>query len=294
MILAGQSAHVGKDLTLSTDLRDSQAHANRFVRTMPDRVTATDTYANLVLSMNPVVYYRMDKWPKDDRTASYVLVDSAPGGHHGVANPDNAFGNPSCQGKCGRAMTLHGSMSSDHAFVRDYPKTDTGQLSAFAWVWSITDGAWGQVVGNWLASLDPVLTTVGQFTLAVNPVGELSVEVRQADGVAVNVRELDKPLPIGQWQHVGFVADGAVLHLYRNGVEIGATPYVGIASAPLPKCLGIGCQMDVDGTGPRHGDSFAWNGRLDEIAVFNHALSLEQVRRLYGAASAAAKKRTSR
>ena len=39
----------------------------RFVRSMPLQPTqSADAYADLVLSMNPVVYYRMEEWPKGE------------------------------------------------------------------------------------------------------------------------------------------------------------------------------------------------------------------------------------
>jgi hypothetical protein len=64
--------------------------------------------------------------------------------------------------------------------------------------------------------------------------------------------------------------------LYHNGVEVGASRYNGIARETLHKELGIGCCA----TTPGH-DTYPWHGRLDEIAIFNHALTAEQVRQLY-------------
>ena len=79
-----------------------------------------------------------------------------------------------------------------------------------------------------------------------------------------------------------------MLHLYHNGAEVGAAPYQGISrqSYPkVPKALGIGCrasEADVLATPPGY-----WDGRLDEIAIFNHALTAGQVWQLYtGSASA--------
>ena len=110
---------------------------------------ASDAYAELVLSMNPVVYYRMDQWPETDKKGRYVLVDSAPGAHHGVACLDEAFGKPSCRGKFGGALDIHGSMGSDYAFVKNYPKADNGQLSVSVWVWPVVLDPWAGIVSNW-------------------------------------------------------------------------------------------------------------------------------------------------
>jgi len=279
-LLAGQYARVGKDQIISTDDRDFQKRGARFARTMPKPLSLGDEYAKLVLSMKPVVYYRMDQWPAAEGKNRYVLVDSAPGGRHGVACLDPAFGKPSSAGKFGGALDLHGSMGNDYAFVKNYPKAENGQISVSAWVYAITLDPWAGIVLNWFASAPPA-RTIGQFGFGLNNNLELGSQIRQQDGTDVTLCELGVPLPRSQWQHVAFVADGAILHLYRNGREVAAAPCGGIPRPLLPECLSIGCEMDKNGTRPRPSNAFVWNGRLDEIAVFNHALTAEQVRQLY-------------
>ena len=94
-------------------------------------------YANLVLSLKPAVYYRMEEWPKDEKNGCYVLVDSAPGGHHGrlYTFGDRGF-QSRCRGKLGKGPPyLRGPMVGDYAVVPEYPKADNGQLSVSVWVW---------------------------------------------------------------------------------------------------------------------------------------------------------------
>ena len=72
-----------------------------------------------------------------------------------------------------------------------------------------------------------------------------------------------------------------------------ASPCRGIACQAVPKDLRIGCLTSEINAGPQE----PWVGRLDEIAIFNHALCAEQVRQLYtgapaGAVPPAAKTRT--
>jgi len=281
-LLAGQHARVGKDQIISTDDRDFQKFGARFARTMPKPLSLGDEYAKLVLSMKPVVYYRMDQWPAAGEKNHYVLVDSASGGYHGIACLDETFGKPSSPGRFGTALDLHGSMGTDYAFVKNYPKAENGQISVSAWVYAITLDPWAVVVANWHTpqASEPYL---GQFAIGINDKFVFEVGMLQQDGGHLKVCEqCEMPLPRSQWQHVAFVADGEILRLYRNGREVGTSPCRGIARQSLPECLSIGCVMDKDGTRPRPGSAFVWNGRLDEIAVFNHALTAEQVRQLYG------------
>jgi hypothetical protein len=96
-------------------------------------------------------------------------------------------------------------------------------------------------------------------------------------------------LTIGRWQHVAFVADGALLRLYRNGIEVGSTPHAGIIADPKQQVMGIGVQLNREGNQPdiqRFDDddseiSNYWHGRIDEFALFNQALTPDQIRKLY-------------
>ena len=284
VIRAGQYASVGQDKALSVGERRGDQSDKRFTRVMPVplRRAQADDYAALVLSMKPAVYYRMEEWPKGKDKDTYVLVDSAPGGHHGVLHHDDTFGPPYCRGRFGRALDLRGSMGGDYAIVPDYPKTETGQLSVSAWVWATTLDPYAAIVQNFWASPSGRENT-GQFFLGTDDKLGLTVIMRQQNGVeAMIFGGNGKVLPRGQWQHIAFVADGAVLRLYHNGVEVGMTPYHGIARQPLSnKGLGVGCQTDEIGASPRPDMlSALWTGRLDEIAIFNHALTSEQVRQL--------------
>lgn len=120
----------------------------------------------------------------------------------------------------------------------------------------------------------------------------LFAQVCQPDGKRVWLCD-SVPLPPNEWQHVAIVADGAVLRLYRNGMAVGTVSYRGIVRQSVPECLCVGTAMDKDGTTPRPGNAYSWNGRLDEIAIFNYGLSAEQVRQLYSEQATVPNRRTS-
>ena len=110
--------------------------------------------------MKPAVYYRMEQWPKDEKKGCYVLVDSAPGAHHGEVHVDEAFG-PRCRGRFGSALDLHGPAVGDYAIVPDYPKTDNDQLSVSAWVWAVA-------LRRWIDRSELVGTAVRKARLSVS------------------------------------------------------------------------------------------------------------------------------
>jgi hypothetical protein len=279
-LVAGESAQVRGDhrILCSRNNKATNTEPNRFVRSMPVSSNAGDAYAKLVLSMNPFAYYRMDDWPKAEKKDYYVLVDSAPGGHHGIAHFDNAFGNPKSRGVFGTALDFHGIASSDYAVVPAYPKSNNGSISVSVWIWPIALDEWVGIAANWYNS--PRGEETGQFSVGINDHNELTAQIFQANGQKLNIMERGKPLARSVWQHVAFVADGAMLHLYRDGMEVASIPYQGMASGPVHPRLSIGCSSNEDGSGPRPGNAHQWNGRLDDIAVFHHALTPEQVRQL--------------
>lgn len=276
---ANKIVHVGSAIRADRQgkLAAIPSDPQRYVRTLPSRV---DAYGDLVLSMKPVVYYRMNEWPKLADEGDYVLVDSAPGAHHGVLHAAKQFLGPSSRGRFGGGLDLHGAPANEYAMATDYPKTDNGTLSVSAWVRAIAPAPDAVIVENWSAPEQTPTTVAGQFALGLHSDLHLLAVLQQPDGTPAAVRDPDEKLPQGEWLHVAFVADGSVLHLYRNGVEVASTPYNGINSEQIPTGLGVGCQLDMTSEKPRSSGFGFWNGRLDEIAIFNHALSAEQVRQL--------------
>ena len=77
-------------------------------------------------------------------------------------------------------------------------------------------------------------------------------------------------IPRWQWRHVVLVRDGEAVRVYLNGeLDLEAKTATGTL-AELPQCF----------FGGRSDGASSWEGRLDEIAVFDRALTHEDVKRL--------------
>ena len=247
----------------------------------------SDEYARLVLSMNPAVYYRMEEWPKGKDEDTYVLVDSAPGGHHGILHQDRSFGPRGQAGLvAGSICMVRGSANTPSSRTIRRP-TPVNSLfppgsgprrcrpTAFIWCRLSKIAATSRSLGPRAA---------GQFVLGVDRYQVLMAGVRYRDDRGVCIAEgysrdnKIHPFPRNQWQHVAFVADGAMLRLYRNGAEVAAAPCRGAARQTPYKYLGIGTWLDE--SGGRSNCPAYWDGRIDEVAIFNHPLTAEQVRQL--------------
>jgi hypothetical protein len=84
------------------------------------------------------------------------------------------------------------------------------------------------------------------------------------------------------WNQVAFVADGKTLRLYRGGQCVASKPCDGVCLTPPIKHLTIGCKNWSESPDAASIEPVQfWTGRIDELAIFNHALSSEEVWRLF-------------
>jgi len=82
----------------------------------------------------------------------------------------------------------------------------------------------------------------------------------------------DRPLPVGEWVHVAATYDGQVMRIYMNGAECGSLERRGrIHPNDKPLCLG---NYDT-------GHAAFFNGLLDEVKLYDRALSAEIIRGHY-------------
>ena len=78
------------------------------------------------------------------------------------------------------------------------------------------------------------------------------------------------------WQHFVGVFDGDFYYFWQNGSLIGSydTSASGIDTNANPIMIGIETVADIGG--PEH-----WAGKIDEVRLYNRALSTDEIRQLY-------------
>ena len=261
-LVTGEAARVDyiTGLPSGIDLNDQQ-----FVRSLRDD---QNSYSQTVLSMNPAVYYRME--PTGDGTR---LVDASSNGADARIHFGRATNPVWTAGRVGAAFTLGGPSQETYAVADKYPQADGDALSVSAWVSANSRPRWASIAKNWAGGDDEH----GQFHFGLyHDEGELEAHIVDGEGREIVVRD-NPPLPLNTWQHVAFVADGTTLRLYRNGQEVDSKPYQGLHRDPRIKSLAIGTKLNLAGTAPEERDFNMWDGRLDELAIFNHALTAEQI-----------------
>jgi hypothetical protein len=137
--------------------------------------------------------------------------------------------------------------------------------------------SWSNLSTN--AANNAVYGTNGNVRVLARPGG--SAGTTAYVGVWLNGTEYtlqpNGPANVGEWVHLVMTRAGSVLTLYRNGVQVAQrSDLPAAASANLSGWIGA-----------QGGNAYYLNGRIDDVAVYNGALTAAQVSRHYKAALAA-------
>ncbi len=194
-------------------------------------------------------------------------------------NNGTFYGNPSPGYASGEVNTAFSFDGSD-----DYVDVGSGlgltsAMTIEAWVWPASSGSQMTIISKW--------DTEGGYNqrsygFVVNP--DLTIGMGlDPDGTAytpVGVNsDPNQPIPLQQWSHVAGVYNGSTIQLYINGVPCGSTPYTG-GAFPGQCDVGVG---GACGQNNLSGGLALFNGRIDELTVYDHALSQNEIQGIYNA-----------
>lgn len=184
----------------------------------------------------------------------------------GNANHATTTGSPAyVAGKYSSALSLSGA--SQYAMAPAGILASTTNFTLAAWVYWNGGNAWQRIFdfGN--------DTTQYLFLTPSSGSGTLRFAI-STNGNAAGAEQIleTAPLPIGQWRHVAVTRNGNSARLYTNGV-VAASGAVTIAPANFNPVL------NFLGASQYPADPF-FNGRLDEMFIYNYALSDAEITRL--------------
>ena len=156
---------------------------------------------------------------------------------------------------------------NDHVRITDNSslRLTTGFTLA-AWVNPASHGSFDEILSKW-GAVFPV--NHNGYTFAIHPDGRSYVAV-SADGSDAGANVFTtSTIPINTWTHLAGTYDGSKLRIYINGLLNNETTYSG-GVFPTLDDLSIGGV--VGGAGVGGGISF-FHGRIDEVMIYNRALS---------------------
>jgi len=213
--------------------------------------------AVLILAKNTVAdmaaYYPMDE-------GSGTIVKDASGNEHN-ATIDGTVNWVQSKPGFGTALLFPGTSGNYVRAGTWNPSEDTGQFSLAAWInWAGSTGAYQGIIGK----ADGTGTS-SCWQLTIN--NAATSEIGFAGGFP---NWLASAPPVGQWEHVAVTYDGTTATMYINGVSTG-TNVGGTLGAATSATITIGARTL---TSP--GDA-AFNGIIDDVKIFDHALSEAEV-----------------
>lgn len=227
------------------------------------------TYDDVVLGDSPIDYYRLGE------STGPTAYDLGSGASNGTFGSAVLLGEPGLlANSADTAVTFDGTADS---FVDTGVTTMTGgPFSVEAWVNATSVGTAGQRI----VVKDEVGVT-GEWLLWFNQ-GALRFQVRDAANANWVIAEAPTTPAAGTTFHVVGVFDGTDAILYVDGIEVARVP-LGSATTntnALPVTIGA----DSDPVSPR---DHIFDGTIDEVAIYQSALTATQIQEHFDAASAA-------
>ena len=239
----------GQGLTLgnSGKMKNLVIREDYFVRQLPK---LENSYQKMVASLSPVVYLPMEK----DKSGQFYNYSTFSPGSVQVANDKTV------RGVVGKSFR---SNNDNYLQIGAYPKA-TESISICGWI--KIDGETSGIVarnGNNRGK--------GQFSIILEK-GVLKSTMLDRHGNSVVAAPVEALTP-DEWQHFTFVYDGTNAMLYINSKLTAAKSNAeGVFTEnPLPY-VSVGSNSQEESS---------FNGAIDEFAIFNKALTADEIKMLY-------------
>ena len=233
------------------------------------KLTAAALFTVIVVSFNPCAFAELldglvAYWPLDENTGTDAPDVS--GSHDGTLT---TTGISWTAGKLGNAVDCHGSdFGNGYVNIPQHSALKPANISIQAWVSIDAFGDWDGIVGNFEDTSD----TESGWALFTHGANTVSWYV----SVAGSMRWTSVSVPTAQWTHLVGTYDGTNVKLYKNAappVTTAASGFIDYSEYP-PLGMRIGQYYDTN-------EQDALDGRVDEVALWNRALTQDEVLMLY-------------
>lgn len=215
------------------------------------------------MSYSPVAYWRLGE-------TSGAVASDLTGSHPGAYQNSVTRGvDGAVAGDADKAARLGGG-ANDRVQVNPFGVSGTG-LTIVGWFKAAGFGDDRFVAKATGAALANV-----HWSLGTHSNNRLKAQLK-INGTTRELRPAVGAMSADVWYFAAMTYDGATMRVYLDGVQVGSAAYAGTASTDASVAVGLGNQ-------PAGAGNRAFAGVLDECAVFAHALTADQISRLYGAA----------
>ena len=257
-----------RDASRSLDLQASQAVRITEGAAEPEGISiATDrfirnfdeprlSYARAVKRLSPLVHYRM---PIRDRGLA-----SEPPEYSGIVLTGEGKRPPHARGVfVGGALRVGADSTGRGGRVDLPPALSSGQFSLVVFVYLEAPAQSAMVATN-------LNDDQGNFGLSLDENGTLQAAIRSGHGDVSSIAG-GSVLPLRTWRHVVVTADGKQLVLYEDGKRVASQPCAAVAAS----------DSDTVWFGTDAQATQVWDGRIDELALFDRPLAAAEIAALY-------------
>lgn len=177
----------------------------------------------------------------------------------GYGNDGTIYGATFVDGKFGNALSFDGM--NNYVSVADASSLKPTQITIAAWINPNSFMQWGTVLTkSSYSSWDD-----GYGLAHYLGSNDINFFINN-----YNYNKTSTNISIGQWSYIVGTYDGSNIKLYVNGQLKSSFAYLGsISNSNQPLLLGMG-------TGGE-GNKFLWNGLIDEVRIYNRALSAKEI-----------------
>jgi len=223
---------------------------------------AAGTYSDLISSHGPVAYWRLGE-------SSGNTAEDETGSHDGTYQNSYSLGQSGALSGDSDTSAGFSGGSNDRVQVGSFNVTGSG-ITLLAW---FRADSFGDV--RFISKATSTSPSDHTWMLGID--NNTTLECRlKIDGTTRQVSASVSTLSAGSWYFAAATYDGSTIRVYLNGTEVGTGSYSGSIST---SSAAVGLANQPSGAGDR-----GFDGRLDEVAVFDKALSGAEISGLYSAA----------
>jgi hypothetical protein len=189
-------------------------------------------------------------------------------------NAQDATGNGNDGTVNGATLTVDRFGNADSAYsfdkngknyisVPDHQMLRPTQLTVATWVEPVSSAKWNTVLmkstgGSW----------GGGYGITYYNTTEIGFYITQ-----YNKNRLLGKIDLKKWSHIVGTFDGSTMKLYINGELVGPSSGIKINHSTAPLYFG------------KSSSAYYWDGKIDDIRIYNRALSEDEIKTLYGLTS---------
>jgi len=240
----------------------SQAEISRLYGQTQSKYNTSAVTTNTATSLKTGL---VGHWTFDGLDLLTNVADKSGNGNNGFMSGFTSTSSATTVGRLGQAIKMDGVSNAIFVPNSSSIQVGGGNLSVSVWIYPKSFGSYKVVFEKGSSSLAREIS----FFINTGAQGWVSFGHNgDSSGATIN---FSPNFTTNEWQHLTVTRSGNTVYVYRNGVQVGSVAMAYFATNSSALYFGYNSS-----SGGSH-----WNGNLDDIRVYNRALSTSEILALY-------------